>query len=194
MDQQSGGTNSKMVWIIAIIIIIVLGGLAVWFFTKAKPGTATSTSSKSTVYTPKHADWTVYKSSKFNYNLSHPTDYVLAETGDKSINLTKGDKIMVELYFSSGASDGAVAMYTEDAKGYMTGGKAESVTIAGTTGKKVMGTFGKFGGNRMVFEGTKGSTTIFEQGQYTFFLNSYDNADAAALDIYNDIAADLVFN
>lgn len=193
MDQQTGGANSKTTWIIAIIIILVLAGLAIWYFTKAKPSSTTTTSSKSTVYTPKHTDWTVYKSTKFGYNLSHPADYVLAETGDKSINLTKGDKIMVELYFSSSTSDGAVAMYTEDAKGYMTGGKAESVTIAGTTGQKVSGTFGKFGGNRMVFEGIKGSTTIFEQGQYTFFLNSYDNADAAALEIYNDIAADLQF-
>lgn len=193
MDQQTGAANSKIVWIIAAIIIVVLAGLGIWYATKGKTGTST-TSTKSTVYTPKHADWAVYKSSKFNYNLSHPTDYVLAETGDKSINLTQGDKIKVELYFAnSGPIDSAVALYTDDSKGYMTGGKAESVTIAGTTGKKVTGTFGKWGGNRQKFEGIKGSTTIFNQGNWTFYLNSYDNGEAAALGIFNDIAADLVF-
>lgn len=190
MDQQSGSTNPKMVWIV-LIIILILGGLAFWFFTKDK--TETVTSQKSTIYTPKHADWTVYKSTKFNYNLSHPNDYVLAETGDKSINLTKGDKIKVEMYYSSAGTDGAVALYTDAAKGYMTDGKAESVTIAGTTGQKVSGTFGKFGGNRMVFEGIKGSTTIYTVGEWTFFLNSYDDGDAEALSIFNDIAADIQF-
>jgi hypothetical protein len=194
MDQQPTASKSKWVWIALIIIVLAVAGVAIWYFTKNdKTSSPTSQNSTQKVYTPKNADWAVYKSAKFGYNLSHPKDYVLAETGDKSINLTKGDKIKVEMYYSSADVNSAVALYTDESKGYMTGGKAESVTIAGTTGKKVTGTFGKFGGNRMAFDGIKGSTTIFKVKEWTFFLNSYDNADVAALGIFNDIAADLKF-
>lgn len=190
--EQQGSANSKIIWIIAIIIIVLIAGGA-WYFLKGK-NSAGTTKNNTKVFSPKHADWTVYKSTKFGYSLSYPTDYVLAETGDKSINLSKGDKIVVELYFAnSGPIDSSVALYTDDAKGYMSGGKAESVTVAGTTGKKVSGIFGKWGGNRQKFEGMSGSSTIFNQGNWTFYLNSYDNGDATLAQNFTDIAADLTF-
>lgn len=193
MDQQTGSGLPKWIWLVLVVVGILVVGMAIWFFTNGSKAVDTPTQKTATVYTPKHEDWAVYKSAKYGYNLSHPVDYVLGETGDKSINLTQGDKIKVELYVSSAPIESAVALYTDETKGYMTGGQAESVTIAGTTGKKVTGTFGKFGGNRMAFDGIKGSTTIFQQGDWTYFLNSYDNAEATALTNYNDIAADLVF-
>lgn len=197
--EKKSGSNSFAVWTVIIVAVVLLFGVGYWYFTKDKTGTdnsdATSTST-TTVYTPKHEDWAVYKSSKYGFSISHPADYVLSETGDKSINISKGESIIVELYSSSGTAaeiDSAVALYTDASKGYMTGGQAQSVTIADTTGKKVTGTFGKNGGNRRVFEGKKGSVTIFSQGDRMYYLTSYDNGNAADLEIFNDIAADLVF-
>ena len=106
---------------------------------------------------------------------------------------------MVDLYVYAANGDEAgmvksqTALFTNDAKGYMTGGTAGATTIAGVSGTLINGVFGKNAGVSQTHEGTAGATVFFPKNDKLFILDSYDKADPAAMQIFDDIVLDFRF-
>lgn len=206
MDQEKEvqvKKSSPVLWI-AIVILVILAALAVWYFTRAKDSeetatTTTESTAATTAKEPKHADWQVYESSKYGFKLYYPQEYTLTPGATGTIKLTKGTVEMADLYVYSTAGDSGgmmkstTALYTDATKGYMTGGAEADTTVAGQSATMVTGTFGKNAGISQTHAGVKGSEVHFIKNDNLFVLDSYDNADAAAITIFQDMLADMSF-
>lgn len=199
MEQEPKG-NSKLVWII-IAAIVVIAAIVLWYFLmgpgKKVESSATTTTTTTTVKAPAPG-WQTYTSTKYKYTINHPTNYVLSTTGDMSVKFTQDSKVVADIYASTGGTsadmDATVKLYTDATKGYMTGGVATSVTVAGTTGKMISGTFGKNGGlTPGAYDNTTGSVVIFTQDDKTFILESFDNGDATLMTNFNTMFAEMAF-
>ena len=151
------------------------------------------------VVAPKHADWSVYTSDKYGFKFYYPADYTATTGNTGTVKLTKGGVEMVDLYVYAANGDEAgmvksqTALFTNDAKGYMTGGTAGATTIAGVSGTLINGVFGKNAGVSQTHEGTAGATVFFPKNDKLFILDSYDKADPAAMQIFDDIVLDFRF-
>jgi len=192
--------SPKMIW--AIVVIVILVAVGVWYFTKSDDSATTETTdtaTTTTVKTPTHADWQKFTSAKYKFTLYYPTDYTLAESAVGTLKLTKGAVEMMDLYVYAANGDmpgmmrSQSALFTDDTKGYMTGGAETSLTVAGESAKKATGTFGKNAGVSQTHAGVKGSSVYFTRDDKQFIFNSYDAADATAIANFNDMMTDLSF-
>lgn len=204
MDQEKGTETKKgsLTWLWAVIVIVILVAVGVWYFTKSDDTTTTETTDTAVTTTtkaPKHADWTLYTSAKYGFKLYYPATYTVAEGATGTIKLNKGTTEMVDLYVynaegdSGGMMKSQTALFTDDTKGYMTGGVEAATTVAGETATIITGTFGKNAGISQTHTGVKGSTVAFIKNDNQYVLDSYDNADATAITIFQDILADISF-
>lgn len=200
MDSNENKTGGKWVWII-IIAVVIVGAVLAWYFLMG-PGKKTDSSSetKTTQSAAKApaAGWQAFTSSKYNYTINHPVAYVPETTGDMSVKFVKDGKVVVDIYASTGGTtadlDATVKLYTDATKGYMTGGVATSVTVAGVTGKMISGTFGKNGGLAPgANDGVKGSVVIFTKNDKTFRMDSFDGGDATLMTDFNTMYAEMLF-
>ena len=189
-------------WIIVTIVVLV-GGLAAWYFisNKSDSGSKTSESAESavTATAPKNADWQLYTSKKYGFKLYYPKEYTVAEGATGTIKLNKGTTEMMDLYVTSAAGDSGgmmksqVALFTDDTKGYMTGGVESSTVAAGVSAKMLTGTFGKNAGIAQTHSGIIGRAVVFIKNDNQYVIDSYDNGDTAAKSIFDDMMADMSF-
>lgn len=198
MDQEkSKKGSSKLLWII-IVIVVALLALGVWYFTKGKKVSTSTTSSKQAAVTAP-AGWQKFTSSKYGYTLYYPAEYKAVEESSNALKLFKGDTPMMDMYSTSVTepeSDikASAALYTDASKGYMTGGVEAPVTIAGQSGKKASGTFGKNAGAQIqIHDGIKGSYAVFAKGDRLWNIHSFDNGDATAQKNFSEILETLSF-
>ena len=205
MDQEKDTlakkSSPKWLWILVVLIILVIA-FVVWFVTRDKKSDEESatTNKNETVVTAKHAsDWQLFTSKKYGFKMYYPKDYTLTESATGTIKLNKAAVEMVDMYVYSANGDESgmlksqSALYTDDTKGYMTGGVETTLTVAGESAKKATGTFGKNAGVSQTHAGVKGSSVYFTRDDKLFIYSSYDNGDTAAITIFNDIMADLSF-
>jgi len=190
--------RSAKIWIWGVIVLIILASAsAIWFFTKKDSAEKTE---ETVVVEPKHSDWTLFTSNKYKFKLYHPSNYLLAESATGTLTLSDGAAQMIDMYVFD-ASDGSgdkmvksqVALFTDETKGYMTGGVETTITAAGNSAKMITGTFGKNAGISQKHAGTKGSAVVFTRNNLMFIFDSYDNADFATNQIFLDILADMSF-
>jgi len=205
MDQEKEVKDVKkgsLTWLWVLIVIVIVAGIAVWYFTrgdKSDSGSATTNSNTAAVVAPKHTDWQKFTSGKYGFTMYYPADYTLAESAVGTLTLSKGAAVMVDLYvtIASASQDPvpyALAPYMDDARGYMTGAaevdttatkdKIEATMVTGTLGAKA-------GITPQV--GKKGSTIFFQKGEYVYVLDSFYNNNTADFQIFEDIIADIRF-
>lgn len=200
--KKDGKKVSRKILYPLIGVMVVAAGLIVWRVLPANEGTAQKTEEKEVVVAPKHADWPVFDSAKNGFKLYHPAEYTVTEGAGGNVSINKGADIVGEVYFYNNDGDEAGmmkssgALYMDGSKGYMTGG-VESTTTATTekiSAKKYTGTFGKNAGAKvMVHDGIKGSVIMFSKNDKTWQIFSFDNGDAAAQVIFDDMITDLKF-
>ena len=200
MEQES--KNGKTKWVLIVVVLLVVVGLIVTWYFLMGPGKETKSSTETTIEqsAPKTpaAGWQAYTSSKYKFTINHPTTYIPETTGDLSIKFKKDGKVVADIFANTGGTsadyDASVKLYTDATKGYMTGGVSTSVSVAGTTGKMISGTFGKSGGlTPGSHEGTTGSVVIFTQDDRTFILESFDGGDATLMTNFNTMIAEMSF-
>lgn len=203
MGQEQNQGSSKLVWII-LAVVIVLGGLAAWYFLMGPGKTESTTVTQSTTKTTKTTSvkepidgWKAYTSEKFKFTINHPETYTAEKTADGSVKFTKGGKTIVDIYSSVGGtsadSDATVKLYTDATKGYMTNGVARSVTVAGTSGQQITGTLGKNAGIARDSDGVKGSVVVFTKNDRTFVMDSYDAGDEATAADFTQMLSEISF-
>lgn len=200
MEPESNKSNAKWIWIV-VALVVVIGIVMAWYFMRgSNKDTESSTESTTTQSAPKTpaAGWQAYTSTKYKFTINHPTTYVPETTGDMSVLFKKDGKTIVDISASTGGTsadfDATVKLHTDESKGYMTGGVATSVTVAGTTGKMISGTFGKNGGlTPGANEGVKGSVVIFTMNDKTYRMDSYDGGDATLMTNFNTMIAEMSF-
>lgn len=203
MDQDKATEEKKgsLSWLWAVIVIVILVVVGVWYFTKSDDSSTTENegTTATTEKAPIHADWQKFTSAKYKFTLYYPTDYTLTESAVGTLKLTKGGVEMVDLYVYAANGDmpgmmkSQSALFTDDTKGYMTGGVETSLTVAGESAKKATGTFGKNAGVSQTHSGVKGSSVYFTRDDKLFIFNSYDATDATAISNFNDMMTDLSF-
>lgn len=205
MDQEKGTEEKKgsLTWLWAVIVIVILAAVGSWYFFIRNNDTTTDTSdtaaTTATTKAPTHADWQKFTSAKYKFTLYYPTDYTLAEGATGTIKLTKGTVEMADLYVYAANGDmpgmmrSQTALFTDDTKGYMTGGVETSLTVAGESAKKATGTFGKNAGISQTHAGVKGSSVYFTKDDKLFIFDSYDASDATSISNFNDMMTDLSF-
>lgn len=200
MEQDSKAGMSKWVWII-VAIVVVVGLVLAWYFLMGpgkKAESSTEAATTQAVAKAPQAGWEAYTSTKYNYTVNHPTTYVVETTGDMSVKFKKDGKVIADISATTGGTsadyDATIKLYTDATKGYMTGGVATPVRVAGTDGKKVTGTFGKNGGITMgANDGVKGSVVIFTMNDRTYRIDSYDAADATAVKNFDTMISEMSF-
>ena len=203
MEPESNNGKAKLLWI-AVSLIVVIGIVVAWYFLmgpgkeiESSESSKEATSEQSAPKTPA-AGWQAYTSTKYNFTINHPTAYIPETTGDMSIKFKKDGKVVLDIFANTGGTpadlDASVKLYTDATKGYMTSGLSTSVTVAGTTGKMISGTFGKNGGlTPGSHDGTTGSVVIFTQDDRTFVLESFDGGDATLMTNFNTMIAEMSF-
>lgn len=183
-------------------LMVVSAGLIVWRLMPADAGdnSKTETPVTTAAVAPKHADWPVFTSPKNGFKLYHPADYIVTEGAGGNVSINKGADIIGEIYSYNNDGDEAgmlksnSALYMDGTKGYMTGGVESATTAAGVAAKRYSGTFGKNAGAKvMVHENIKGSVVIFPKNDKTWLFFSFDNGDAAAQTIFDDMLTDMRF-
>jgi hypothetical protein len=130
------------------------------------------------------AGWKTFKSTKFNfgYTLSYPSTYTVNENVDGGLVIKSADGYdMFELFTSETNQNQLVSIYKDSAQGYMTGTKQSAVTIAGVTGIRLDGQFGKNAGIEIDHSSINGSSIIFTKNSTVFVFNAYDNGDQSAI-------------
>lgn len=202
--EKTGDSTKKgsLTWLRVVIVIVILGGVAAWYFTVGndKDSKTEESATATTVKAPKHADWTKFTSAKYKFTLYYPPTYTLEESAVGTIKLKQGTTEMIDMYVlacngdEAGMMKSSAALYTDATKNYMAGGGTEaSTTVAGTSGKQFTGTFAKNAGTSQTHAGVSGSTVIFTRDDKLFTFDSYDNGDAAAKTIFDDVLYDLSF-
>ena len=198
MDQEKRKKGSSALLWIVVAIVVVLIALSAWYFTKGKDGSASTTSSKQAAVTAP-AGWQKFTSSKYGYTLYYPAEYRAVEETSNALKLFKGDTPIMDMYSTAvteAESDikASVALYTDASKGYMTGGTEAPMNIAGQSGKKASGTFGKNAGAQIqIHDGIKGSYAVFAKGDRLWNIHSFDNGDATAQKNFSEILETLSF-
>ncbi|AKM81952.1 TPA: hypothetical protein DD449_02465 [Candidatus Berkelbacteria bacterium] len=198
MEQES---KLKSKWMLIIIAVVVaIGIFLAWYFLmgpgkKAESSSTTATTSVADV--EPMAGWSTYESVKHGYKINRPDTYVWELTGDGSVKFTKDGKVMADIYRNTGGTsadlDATVKLYTDATKGYMTDGVARSVTVAGTSGQQITGTFGKNGGIAKDNDGKKGSVVVFTKNDFTFIMDSYDLGDETASADFTQMLSEMSF-
>lgn len=200
MEPESNKSNAKWMWIVVVLIVVV--GIIVALYFLMGPGKGEKSSKETTTEqtAPKTpaAGWQAYTSTKYKFTINHPTNYIPTTTGDMSVKFSKDGKTIIDISASTGGTsadfDATVKLHTDESKGYMTGGVATSVTVAGTTGKMISGTFGKNGGlTPGANDGVKGSVVVFTMDDRTFRMDSYDGGDATLMTNFNTMIAEMSF-
>jgi len=191
MEEEAKQGSKAWIWIL-IVALIIIAGVAVWFFTK-NDGSTASTETKTEVVIPD--GWKGFTSSKYGFSLSYPSDYTIEESAVGTLKLTKGSVEMIDLYVYAANGDEAgmmtsqEALYTDDAKGYMIMDEVIQGKVGSVTSKTVNGKFGKNAGVSQTHEGVTGSTTFFANDDKLFIFDSYDNGDAIAKQNFTDFLA-----
>lgn len=190
-------------WLMVVIAIVVIAIIAVgaWMLTR---GDESSTSdevetSDTAAFTPKHADWQKFTSSKYKFDIYYPADYTVAESAVGTLTFSKAGAVMVDMYVTVASTSGdpvaaAIAPYMDDARGYMTSAAEVDTTVAdGIETTMVTGTLGaKMGITSQV--GKKGTAAMFVKNGNLFTFDSFYNNVVADFTIYEDMLKDLRFN
>lgn len=189
-------------WLMIVIAVVVIAVIAVvaWWFTKGDDSlTSDSGSTQTVAFTPKHADWQKFTSSKYKFDIYYPADYTVAESAVGTLTFSKAGAVMVDMYVTVASTSGdpvaaAIAPYMDDARGYMTGAAEVDTTVAnGIETTMVTGTLGaKAGITPQV--GKKGTAAIFLKNGNLFTFDSFYNNVVADFTIYEDMLKDLRFN
>lgn len=193
--------SKAWLWIL-IVAIVVIAGLAVWFFTKSDSSDTAKTGTEETVaFSPKHADWQLFTSENYKIKLYHPANYTVTESAVGNLYVKEGAVEKADLYISSaeGSSDktalmkSQVATFMSATGGYMTGGSEVDTTAAGVDATMVTGTLGKNAGLSMTHTGEKGSAVTFIMNDYLVTVDGYWNGSTADFAIYEDMIKDIRF-
>lgn len=193
--------GSKLWLWVVIVLTIAIAGLAVWYFTKSDSSDTASSSTETATFTPKHADWQLFTSSKYKIKLYHPSDYTVTESAVGNLTISKGSVEMADLYITSaaGSSDknalmkSNVASFMSATAGNMTGGSEVDTTAAGVDATMVSGTFGAKAGLSMTHAGEKGSAVTFIMNDYLVTIDGYWNGSTADYAIWEDMIKDIRF-
>jgi len=148
--------------------------------TTTTPSASTNTTTATNSTTDDTANWKSFKSTKFSfgYTLYYPPTFSVTEGLDGGLVVKSEDGYpLFDLFSVQQRQSDYVNLVKDSSNGIMSSVKQSSITIAGVTGVKLEGTFGKNAGIENDHSGVGGTSIIFTKNKYTFVFNAYDNGD-----------------